>query len=437
MQTSSRPSYLPKLRQLLDEWIVQAHPLARMREALKLEASNLHIQSQVVALNAYHRVHVFGVGKASATMAQGVHECLGERIHGGLVICPEPDRFSTGPIRQLKGNHPLPDEDSLAATSALLEALWGVEANDLVLFLISGGASAMLCQPEQGIRLDAKQQLFQALLRSGADIHAINVVRKHLSAVKGGKLLRHFKGAKVINLILSDVPGNDPSTIGSGPTVPDPSTLAQAHAIVRRYLPGTTLPDGLPETPKPEEFGDRSPQNHWISTPLQGAQIAASLLSTYAGIRQVWVDPQAYQGSLTSVLQHFAQTLERGVADPQVPQAFVFHGESEIQVNGQGMGGRNQHLALQFALEVLPKWSDRSIALLSFGTDGVDGNSPAAGALVDQETLAQLSRLGRDPRDYLERFDAYHFFAGTPYLIETGPTGNNLMDLQVVVLGKP
>jgi glycerate-2-kinase len=241
----------------------------------------------------------------------------------------------------------------------------------------------------------------------------------------------------VINLIISDVPGDDPSTIGSGPTVPDPSTLDQAHTIVKRYLPGITLPKNLPETPKPGEFDKNSPQNHWISTPLQGAKIAAKLLNQQTGIKDIWVDPQAYQGSLASVLQHLEQSIERGCADPGVPQAFIFHGESEIQVKGQGMGGRNQHLALQFAFDILPKWSNQSIALLSFGTDGVDGNSPAAGALVDQETLAHCSQLGRDPRDYLERFDAYHFFAGTPYLIQTGPTGNNLMDLQVVVWGNP
>jgi len=434
MQTSDPTTSLSQFRQVLTDWIEYTHPLARIRLALHHEGDLLKIQSSVEDLNRYRHVHVFGVGKASATMAQGVYECLGDRIHSGLVICPEPDRFPTGPIRQLKGNHPLPGEDSLTATTALLEALARVEAGDLVLFLISGGASAMLCKPEQGIPFEEKQALYYELLRSGADIHAINVVRKHLSAVKGGKLLRHLQASKVINLIISDVPGDDPSTIGSGPTVPDPSTLAQAHDIVKRFLPGRTLPQGLPETPKPWELPDVTIQNHWISTPQQGAQIAAELLKARMGISEVKVDQQAYLGSLDNVLQHMMSTLERGMVDPPSPKAFVFYGESEIRVEGQGKGGRNQHLALQFALEVMPKWSDRAMMLLSFGTDGVDGNSPAAGAIVDQSTLTEITRLGRDPREYLQRFDAYSFFMDTPYLIETGPTGNNLMDLQIIVL---
>ena len=423
-------------------------PAAATRCLLAVHDEQLLVGNQAFPLNKA-RLWVFGFGKAAATMAQGCYQALGEHIYGGLVICPESGRLDTGNILQGKGNHPIPDEDSLASTQHLLELMAQVQPEDLVLFLISGGSSALLCKPEAGITMDFKQELFRRLLRSGADIYAMNTVRKHVSVVKGGKLLRRIPGTRVVNLIISDVPGDDAATIGSGPTTPDPSTLNDAKAVIEHYLPSTSTQDDfhgriqdllnkmphLPESPKPGEAGLPELHTHWVLTPHAFAQTMADLALQTGLAKQTWVDPESFSGSVEHLAAYMSQRALEEVGKGADSLLLCFHGETEVHVKGDGRGGRNQHLALHFALREMPRLSEVfEVTLMCVGTDGVDGNSEAAGVVVDQHTIRDLRQQGLDPEKALSNFDSNTLFNHSPGLIHTGPTGNNVMDAAVLLI---
>jgi glycerate-2-kinase len=324
-----------------------------------------------------------------------------------------------------------------------------VQPGDIVLFLISGGSSALLCKPEEGISLAFKQDLFRRLLRSGADIYAMNTVRKHVSAVKGGKLLRRLQGARVINLIISDVPGDDASTIGSGPTTPDPTTLSDTKRVLEEYLGHDVSGDGdtagfqdfldsipqLPETPKPGDPDLPELHTHWVLTPRQFAQQMADIAVGSGLAGKAWVDPESFSGSVERVAAYMSQRALEEIRKEGVPMVLCFHGETEVKVEGGGIGGRNQHLALQFALREMPRLSGEfEVVLMCVGTDGVDGNSDAAGVIVDQNTIKNLQQLGLDPENALRTFDSNTLFKHTSGLIHTGPTGNNVMDAAVLLI---
>jgi glycerate 2-kinase len=439
----SQSSSFQDLETLFRQTLVLSDPAEATARLLILKGDVLFVNDHPYPLDG-SRLWVFGFGKAAATMARGCHQALGERIHGGLIIAPEIGTIATGSIRQAKGNHPIPGEDSLVATRMLLELMEQVQPGDTLLFVISGGTSALLCQPEEGIAMVFKQELFRSLLRSGADIHAMNTVRKHVSAVKGGKLLRRIPGTRVINLLISDVPGDDPSTIGSGPTTPDPSTLDDAKRVIERYL----LSDGsgdapvagktelleiishLPETPKPDEADLPEVHTHWVLTPRLFAARLADLALEEGLVERVWVDEKSFSGSVERVAAYMYERALGEIETGVDSMLMCFHGETEVKVEGSGCGGRNQHLALQFALREMPMVSDEyEVVLMCVGTDGVDGNSDATGVVVDQHTLTQLKAQGLDPESALHTFDSNTLFQHSDALIHTGPTGNNVMDL--------
>ena len=431
------------LEALFRQTLVLSDPAEATARLLSLNSDVLVVDDHPYPLDG-SRLWVFGFGKAAATMARGCHQALGKRIHGGLIIAPSIGTLDTGVIQQAKGNHPIPDADSLEATRQLLELMTQVHAGDTLLFVISGGTSALLCKPEEGIAMEFKQELFRSLLRSGADIHAMNTVRKHVSAVKGGKLLRRIPGTRVINMIISDVPGDDPSTIGSGPTTTDPTTLEDAKRVIERYLNSDSSGDAtiagktellelishLPETPKPRDAGLPEVHSHWVMTPRMFAQGMADLALELGVAERVWVDPESFSGSVERVA---AYMYERALGEMKTgidSMLLCFHGETEVKVEGNGRGGRNQHLALQFLLREMPKLSkEYEVVLMCVGTDGVDGNSDAAGLVVDQNTLSHLQAQGLDPESALRNFDSNTLFQHSDALIHTGPTGNNVMDV--------
>lgn len=337
---------------------------------------------------------------------------------------------STQPVSGLKflpGDHPLPKMNSVESTSELIETAKHVTDRDLVLFMITGGASAMLCKPESGISLSEKQSIHTKLLRSGASIHEMNCVRKHLSDVKGGKLIAHFNGAKILNFIVSDVPGDDASTIGSGPTNADPTTCRDAQNVLQKYAIDAT--PNFVETPKPGEI--TPPENIWITTPAQSASYLAEILEAKG--YQIFVDKQAYRGDVNEVAATIMADIERNVQLP-APIALIYFGESEVHVDGNGSGGRNQHLALLLAISLSKAQFLQKITVLSAGTDGIDGNSDAAGAIITESTVdaALVNELNQS--DYLQNFDSNTFFSKLGTILKTGPTGNNLMDIQVILI---
>ncbi|TVQ13212.1 MAG: DUF4147 domain-containing protein [Balneolaceae bacterium] len=413
----------------------------------KLSIKNGHLVIGSIELPLYEGTHIWvlGAGKAAASMAKGIEDVLNVGIRDGMVIVPEGQPQITSTIQQFKGEHPLPGPNSLAATLELMNLAKKVTPGDIVLFLLSGGASALLEYPADDIELEDLVLTGELLLNSGADITEMNTVRKHISSVKGGSFLRHLRYARVLNLIISDVPGNDVSAVGSGPTNPDPTTFADAWNILEKYNLTERLPkavtghiikgaDGLiQDTPKPGEPLDCEVYNHILATSADMAEsVKRKLRSAGFSARG---SGKAYSGSIEEVadavfkdilkIQDKAETLKK-------PIALVYHGESYVKVTGNGKGGRNT----EFALRIAEKISGMdNIVFLSAATDGSDGNTGAAGAICTGKTALLGEQLNMNISHYISDNDSWSYFKALGHIIHTGPTGNNLMDLQIAIIG--
>ncbi len=417
-------------------------PEQAVRRHLRREGDCVWVGERAYDLTAFERVWLVGAGKAGLPMARAAIDVLGERVSGGVIIVKEGyagSGSSLPGITLLEAGHPLPDERGMQATRQLIAVLEGAGPRDWVLCLLSGGGSALLTAPASGVSLADLQRLTAALLACGASIHEINALRKHVDTIKGGGLARMAAPAQVTALILSDVVGDPLDVIASGPTVPDTSTFAGAWDILRRYdiLDQTPpairarleqgLRGALPETPKPGDALFERVQNHIVCSNYQAAQ---------AGLAQA-----AAEGWQTLLLTTFLQGEARqagrmlGAVARQVartgqplarPFCLVAGGETTVTLRGDGLGGRNQELALGAVSELdgLP-----GMILAALATDGGDGPTDAAGAVVTGETLARARASGLDPQGFLARNDAYHFFAPLGDLLLTGPTLTNVNDL--------
>ncbi|MDO8293793.1 MAG: HAD-IIB family hydrolase [Gallionella sp.] len=431
--------------------LAAADPYHAVFNAVKLEDDRLHVAGAAYDLAAYERIVVVGVGKASARMALAVEELLGERVSAGLVIVKEGHQALLRRIEQIEASHPVPDEAGIEGTRRMLDMLRAADAKTLVICLFSGGASALLVAPADGVTLEDKQQATGLLLNAGASIAELNVVRKHLSAVKGGRLAQAAWPAQVLTLLLSDVIGDRLDVIASGPTAPDESSFDYAWAVIEKYglqekfsarvndylrrgmagLEAETLKDGAPCLAVTRNFIVGS-----IELALAAAAEKARRLGYAAEIVSAGLE-----GEARTAAQFLAQRARATLAGMESGgrRCLLSGGETTVAVHGAGKGGRNQELALAFALEIDGLGG---ITLLSAGTDGTDGPTDAAGAIVDGGTAAAARRLGLDPVEYLERNDSYSFFHrfdeasdAQSHLI-TGPTGTNVMDMQVMLCDK-
>ena len=383
-------------------------------------------------------VHVVGFGKASLRMAQALVDILGNVVAGGVVISPTGGGFA-GPVEVLRGDHPLPGENTLRASERLLQYLEGVGEGDLLFVLVSGGGSALFEAPEEGVSLQDIAWVAGELMRRGADIVELNAVRKRLSAVKGGKLVRRIKARRVVSLIVSDVVGDRLDTIASGPTAPDGTTREYAVAVLRKYGLWEEMPPYLrsallrtPDTVKPDDPILERVHNVVVASNLQSL-LAASQLLADKGFNVVILSA-ALEGEAREVGRVLASAAKSAAwfghpAKP--PVALLAGGETVVRVRGRGVGGRNQELCLSFAIAVrgLP------VSAACMGTDGVDGNSPAAGAVVDGDTAEEAERAGLNPLEYLDNNDSYTFFRQLHRAIYTGPTGTNVNDVFIAVVG--
>jgi glycerate 2-kinase len=392
------------------------------------------------------RTLVLGAGKAGGSMAVAV-ESLWPRSApmSGMVITryghtpPAYSKLSDPRIEVVEASHPVPDAAGLAATGRLIGLIRGLSADDLVLVLISGGGSALLTQPAAGISLADKQAVNQALLRSGANIGEMNCVRKHLSAVKGGRLAALCAPAKVVTLLISDVPGDDPAVIASGPTVPDPGSCADALAVIERYR--IALPEqirerlrrGELETPKPGDPVFANASTQLISTPQQALQAAAD------AARAIGIDAHLLsdemQGESRDVgYVHAAlarQVARRGQPFGR-PCVLLSGGETTVTVKSKGgRGGRAVEFVLGAAIELA---GEPGVYALAADTDGIDGTEDHAGARVAPDTLARAQRAGVGARDHLDRNDAYSFFSAIGDLVITGPTYTNVNDFRALLI---
>ena len=386
---------------------------------------------------------VVGAGKASARMAAAVAGVIGRDLAGGLVVAPRGPREEIPGIAVRSGGHPLPSDEGEQSTRALI---WLLQERPeaAVVALISGGASSLLIRPIPPLVLADLIATNEALLASGARIHEINTVRKHLDNVKGGGLIRIARGRPFVTLILSDVIGDDPVTIGSGPTCADPTTFADAVDVVERYQLRRSLPPAvirlleagtrgeLPETLKPGAEELAGVVNLVIGSNRDALE-AAAVAARRAGYEPVIAD-EPLVGDTMEAAQKFAGWVLRRGEVANRPLCLLAGGETTVRLGASpGRGGRNQ----EFGLACARAFDGRSINLLSAGTDGVDGPTDAAGAWVDGSTLERARRLGLDAAAALAGHDSYAFFDALGDLFRPGPTGTNVMDIKIALIGKP
>lgn len=372
------------------------------------------------------RVFVVGAGKAGAAMASAVERLLGRRITDGVVMVPDGVTARVRRIRLQQARHPLPDQRGVEGAAAIADIVRQASERDLVICVISGGASALLPAPVPGLTLERKQSITRALLNGGATIHELNTVRKHLSAIKGGRLAALAHPARVLALILSDVIGDDLDVIGSGPTVEDRTTVDDARTVLRKY--GVEDPGVLCETPK---IGSRV-QNLIVGSnklAIDAAAAKAKDLGYKPLVLSTFID-----GETRDVAAMHAAIAKEIIANDRPakrPVCILSGGETTCTVRGAGLGGRNQEfvLAAAIALEGVP-----DVTILSGGTDGIDGPTDAAGAIADGATVA---RSDLDAQAYLANNDSYHFFEPLNALLKTGPTGTNVMDVRMLLLDRP
>lgn len=383
------------------------------------------------------RTVVIGAGKAAARMAQGV-ERRWQGPLGGVVVTRYGHGAPTKQVQVIEAGHPVPDEASAAAARRMLAAVRGLGPDDMVLCLMSGGGSALMSLPAGDISLQEKREINQALLRSGAPIAAINTVRKHLSAIKGGRLALACGAARVVTLVLSDVPGDDPAVVASGPTLPDASTAQDALRILGQYgiamspAVRAVLEDPGQESPKPGDPRLEGNSVAVIASARQALQAAADAARA-EGLRPLVLSDRL-EGEARTVAQAHAALVQSVIAhgSPLRPPCVILSGgETSVTVRGSGRGGRNAEylLALAVALQGTP-----GVHAIACDTDGIDGTEDNAGAVLAPDTLQRAAALGLDARAMLDNNDGYSFFAALGDLVVTGPTRTNVNDFRAILI---
>jgi glycerate 2-kinase len=391
---------------------------------LRFDGETLVAGGRRYRLSKFDRVQVIGAGKAGAAMARAVERLLGRRLAGGFVNVKDTGGIRLRRITLHESGHPIPDERGLEGARRIAEIAGGAGERDLLICLISGGASALAPMPSQNISLSEMQGVTQRLLLAGATIHELNTVRKHVEQLKGGQLARLAYPATVIALILSDVVGDDPDVIGSGPTVADRSSVQDAEAIFRKY---GIDPLPLHETPKTLERA----QNVIVGSNRQ-AMDAAAKEARALGYRTLVLSSMIEGEARDIAGMHAAIVKEIHASGRPVraPACILSGGETTVTVRGGGLGGRNQEFVLAAAIALE---GCGPVTIFSAGTDGADGPTDAAGAIADERTVASAKALGMDARRYLAENDSYHFFEKLEAVVKTGPTGTNVMDVRILL----
>jgi glycerate-2-kinase len=430
-------------REIWEAALHSANPATCLRNTFQVSANGFSAGGKHYPTNG--RVIVIGAGKASARMAQVVEELLGDRIAGGLVVTKYGHGLPLQRIRLAEAGHPIPDAAGVRAVAETRQLLSNLTEKDVVLCLISGGGSALWPAPAEGTTLGEKQKVTGLLLKAGAAIRELNSVRKHLSEIKGGQLARWAAPARVLSVIMSDVIGDPLDFIASGPTAPDTTTFSDALSIVQKY--GVELPpailrrfqDGacgaLPDTPKP---GDRIFDNveNLVVANNQLLIDSANAKARELGFNTLILGTEL-EGESREIARFFAavaREISRSGNPLKPPACVLAAGETTVTVRGSGTGGRNQEMALAWAMS-MGDGAQVPCCFASVATDGTDGPTDAAGGLVDPSTISRARQLGLVPLTYLQSNDSRNFLEATGDLIITGPTQTNLMDLQILLLG--
>ncbi len=428
-------------RRMVQKAVEAVDPYGLILDQLQVQGSYLVVKEHRFNLDDFQHIYVIGAGKATAPMAQAIERILNQRLTDGAVVVKYGHAQPTRKIRVYEAGHPVPDENSLRASEEILRLARAAGENDLVVVLLSGGGSALLESLPRDITLNDLQKTNQALLACGADIEEINTIRKHLSSVKGGQLAEAIFPAIGLTLILSDVIGDPLESIASGPTVADPSTFAQAWAIVEKYRLQSQLPasvlrrlqsglaGSVKETPKPGLMFFKKIFNVIVGNNLRALQKAAQVAGDNGFSPLILTD--RLQGEVREIAKLmaaiFTTALQHGHPKAS-PACLILGGEPTVTLKGKGKGGRNQEMVLA-VLKELPPHTKQPFYFCSVGTDGTDGPTEAAGAWIDHKSREKAHRLGLDIAAYLQQNDSFHFFKNMDQLIITGPTGTNVMDL--------
>ncbi|MFP3895794.1 MAG: glycerate kinase [Anaerolineales bacterium] len=427
---------------ILEKALDAVDPTKAVKRHLEREGDTLRIGDARYDLDTFSNVFVVGAGKAGAPMAQAAEEILDDRLTAGCMNVKYGYALPTQKTELTEAGHPIPDQQGVDGARHIAELLDEAGDDDLVLCLISGGGSALMTLPVEGVTLEDMEDLTDVLLRAGATINEINVIRKHVDRLKGGNLARLASPARVVSLILSDVVGDPLDVIASGPTVPDTSTFAEAYNLIERYDLLESIPASIvnhlrrgkegkiEETPKPGDSLFEMSQNLVVASNEIAARAAvkeASNLGFNSLLLSTFVEGEARE--VAKVFVALAREIRNSDNPVPCPACIVAGGETTVTLRGEGKGGRNQEMALSAAIG-LEDLED--VAIVCLATDGTDGPTDASGALADGDTLRRAREGGLDPWSYLENNDSYNFFAPLDDLLMTGPTNTNVNDLTFV-----
>ena len=429
------------IQSILTSALQAVDPRVFIPNVLQREQNRLIIDGKTFELKQFKHIYLAAVGKAGLSMAAAADSVLREAVTEGIILTKHIDNAYqlSEKYSIFKGGHPVPDDGSVQGANAILSMLEKTQADDLVIFLISGGGSALLTCPRPGVSLKDMQDFSAQILACGADISEFNTMRKHLDLVKGGGLALQAAPALCVSIILSDVVGSNLSTIASGPTVPDLSTFNDAIHILDKYklrdiVPSSILKvllDGqtglIPETLKPDDPCCKKIIN-CLTADNRIAAIAAAEKGRQLGFNSVILSTMltGEASAVGAMLPAFFSEIDQPDSWIKRPALMIFGGETTVHIKGKGLGGRNQELALA---AVRPMSAMKNSALVTLATDGEDGPTDAAGAFVSDATLGKGLALGLKPEDFLEHNDAYHYFEALDDLLKIGPSGTNVNDL--------
>ena len=442
-------------KQIFYNGINAVDPVAAIMNTIKIKDNKLYIQNQSIHLNNFNNVYVIGFGKASTAMLNGFAKLAGKFITKALVITKDghnifqdrslSDCFSF-PVEICLASHPVPDERGISVTLKIMSLIKAAKQNDIIICLISGGGSALLCQPAENISLTDMMTTTQLLLNCGATIHELNCVRKHISKIKGGQLSELAYPAQICSIILSDVIGDNLEVISSGPTVPDPTSYADAGNILKKY----DLLDKIPISVKKhflkheqdQNYNIRS-RNHAVFNKTSNHLIASNAIALKAceikakefGYNTLILSDSIQGEARECAVFHagiIQSVLTRSIPIEK-PACIISGGENTVTIQGKGKGGRNQ----EFCLSIIPYISDlKNSVVISAGSDGNDGPTDAAGGIVTSETNDTVSRMGLKITDYLNNNDSYHLLKKCGCLLKTGPTNTNVMDIRIILINQ-
>lgn len=428
--------YLETLREISPESIID--------NSINLDGEKgiIRIADKEYTIAGFRGIYVIGFGKASLPMAGALEKILGNHITDGVIITPEKPGTALKHIQVFKGSHPLPDKHSISSAYELVKFTENIPDDSLVINLVSGGTSALFALPEDPIDIDDINKMHSLLIRSGAPIQEINTVRISLSAVKGGKFLQRLKNKTVTDLIVSDVPGDELRYIGSGPTISQRISYRDAFRILKKYklweetphavrtLLGKKMDAELKQnvTFETEDFDTHT--SRIIASASVMAKKASEIAKKYT--YKPVVAPDVWTGTISELEQKISADFNAVKTEKKESLAYIYYGECTVHVTGNGLGGRNQELALRIADTLAG--SETKFAFLSGGSDGIDGPTDAAGAIVTNSTKEKAEEKGLNIKKYLDNNDSYNFFDSAGGHLKPGPTGNNLMDLQILLI---